>query len=350
MNLQKRITAFTKLGTYINNVLQETNREKNFPDFQKALIKAETENQWFTGENILFALRAIGNMLKQEELVQWTNNYPALQNRNSPLNVGAIMAGNIPLVSFHDFLCILISGHIAQLRLSSKDSVLLQFLASKLISFEPEFSEYIFFLDKPIKNPDAIIATGSNNSSRYFDFYFAQFPHIIRRNRNSVAVLDGSESHQQLELLADDIFCYFGLGCRNITKLFVPKNYNFSKMLQIFDESKYSKIALHSKYSNNFNYYKTIYMMNLIPILENSIIILKEDTLAQSPPAVLFYEYYTDIKIINQNLLLNQNNLQCIVSANSDIENALAFGTAQTPQLNEYADRIDTVKFLTELN
>jgi len=258
------------------------------------------------------------------------------------------MAGNIPLVAFHDWFCVLLSGNKFKGKLSSDDNLLLPFLSKVLITIEPYFENQIEFTEGQLKNMDAVIATGNNNSARYFEYYFSKLPHIIRKNRNSVAVLDGTEKSDELGLLGKDIFQYFGLGCRNVSKLFVPEKYKFDMFFESIIEFK--DIVMHNKYANNYEYNRTIYLMNSDKsLLDNNFLLLKADLSYSSPIGVLFYEFYSDINSLNAKLENEKEQIQCIVSKNNNVKNAIGFGKAQCPSLNDYADGIDTMKFLISL-
>ena len=255
------------------------------------------------------------------------------------------MAGNIPLVGFHDLLCIFISGHRQTIKPSSRDQVLIRALVERMAIRDAEISTLIAFADR-LNGCEAFIATGSNNSARYFDYYFAKYPHIIRRNRTSVAVLDGGETRQELEALADDVYQYFGLGCRNVTKLYVPENYDFIPLLKAFD--KYSYLADHHKYKNNYDYNLAVLILNKRQYMTNGSILLDEHPSLFSPISVLHYQYYrqgTDIKPA----LATDPDIQCIVGQGQNFASMVPFGKAQQPALDEYADGVDTLRFLRDL-
>jgi hypothetical protein len=309
------------------------------------LRKAEAENGWFTQENIRFALQSWKEALSEENLNEWVSNYN--MEETHPKTVAVIMAGNIPLVGFHDFLSVLITGNKVLAKLSSNDKTLLPFLAHQLIAIEPGFKDYIEFTEGRLENFDAVIATGSNNTSRYFDYYFGKYPNIIRKNRNSVAVLTGNETKTELTGLADDIFRYFGLGCRNVSKLYVPENYDFEKF---FDAMFTWKEIIHNhKYINNYDYNKAVYLMDSFPLLDNEFMILKEDTGFSSPISVVFYELYGSMEQVEKILSEEAENIQCVVSK-AGLPDEIFFGETQTPKLWDYADGVDTVNFLLKLH
>jgi hypothetical protein len=276
--------------------------------------------------------------LQKEKLEAWTRTY-FLDDNITPKNVGIVMAGNIPLVGFHDFLSVLISGHKQTIKLSSKDDVLLKHLINKLIEWQPSLQHLVVFADL-LKACDAYIATGSNNTARYFDYYFGRYPNIIRRNRTSVAIVTGKESDEQLSLLADDVHLYFGLGCRNVTKIYVPAGYNFVPMLNTF--KKYAYFSDHTKYRNNYDYNLALLIMNNVYYMTNESILLVENEQLFSPISQLNYSFYTDKSQLQQELEKNEN-IQCIVGDKID------FGKAQQPSLCDYADGIDTMQFLLSL-
>ena len=334
MNLQARIQAFTRLGKYLKkDIYNEALEELNL---------AKVLNPWFTEENISKALNAWSDQLKVDVLTAWLNPYK-LKEVSSPKKILIIMAGNIPLVGFHDFLTVLISGHKVVVKMSSTDNVLLKVLIEKLISIAPEFKNFIAFIDD-VKNRkfDAVIATGSDNSAQYFEYYFKCAKKIIRKNRRSVAVLDGAESNIEIKGLADDIFAYFGLGCRNVSKLFLPKGYDLNKLFEAF--FPYSHLIEHKKYGNNYDYNKAIFLMGSNKLIENGFLLMKEDKSLLSPVAMLYYEYYNDINNVEQFIQANADKLQCIVSKKD-----ISFGNTQKPNLWDYADGVDTVDFLREL-
>ena len=338
MQLEDRINAFSKLGSYIRELATE---KESVP----AIIeRAKQHNGWFTLNNIYFALNSWGNLLKEEHLVKWTQSYDL--SIAHPKWIGVVMAGNIPLVGFHDFVSVLISGHKIKAKLSSNDSILLPHLAEKLIAIEPAFQEHIQFSKNKLTDFDAVIATGSNNTARHFEHYFGKYPNIIRKNRNGIAVLTGKETENDLMALANDIFRYFGLGCRNVSKLFIPKVYDFDPFFNAMYSWK--ELINNDKYINNYDYNKAVYLMSNLPLLDNEFMLLKEDSYHASPISVVFYEYYNDLKQLQQRLKEDHQSIQCIVG-NAGIKDEIPFGTAQTPSLSQYADGVDTLSFLIDL-
>lgn len=352
MDLQQRINAFVKLGEFLNQFQQDgiTKNDKVeandlfFDGFKHQLKLAQEHNGWFTKQNIIFTLKNWSNALIDKNINQWLRKYNFKSINNQ--TVAIIMAGNIPLVGFHDFLCVLISGHKVLIKQSSNDKHLLPFLAKYLEVVEPNFKGKIKFTEEKLENFDAVIATGSDNTARYFEFYFKGKPSIIRKNRNSVAVLTGNETKEQLEALSDDIFRYYGLGCRNVSKFFVPKNYNFDVFFNAV--YKWHAIIHESKYANNYDYNKAVYLMSEFDMLENGFLMIKQDESYASPIATLFYEYYQDISELEQELDAEKDKIQCVV-ANGFSDNEIEFGKTQNPQLSDYADNVDTIAFLLKI-
>ena len=348
-DLRHRLDAFVKLGSFFKEYCKYAKNQTEIDDNQHAwLIKfdeilalAGHKNGWFTPENILFSLESWAELLTPPMLESWLTPYEV--DKNKPKSVALIMAGNIPLVGFHDFLSTVITGNKAIVKLSSNDKILLPFLAQYLIEMEPALKDQISFADGKLEDFDVVIATGSDNTSRYFEHYFGKKPNIIRRNRNSAAVLTGNETNEELTALGEDIFRYYGLGCRSVSKLFVPKNYNFDALFNAV--YPYSSIIDHHKYANNYDYNKAVYLMSLFKILENGFLMLKEDQNYASPIATVFYEFYDSLEDLKNRLSKEQDKIQCVV-ANSFMVDEVAFGQTQKPSLNDYADNIDTVDFL----
>ena len=333
MKLRKCIDAFSRLGEAIY---------KN-----KEILKSGNHNPWFTDENIDYSLNEISQSLSKENLEKWVSMYPDLQFSNESKRAGVITAGNIPLVGFHDFLSVLISGNKFVGKLSSKNDKLLPKIIDMLIDIEPEFKDYISITADRLKNFDAVIATGSNNSARYFEYYFGKYPHIIRKNRNSAAVLSGNETDEELRLLADDIFLYFGLGCRSVSKLFLPDGYDLDRIFR--NSLKHKDVIKHNKYANNYDYNRTIYLMNLTEFKDNGIMLMKEEISMGSPISVVYYENYSKIETVKQRLEIEKDKIQCVVAEDGLIKDAVSFGNSQKPKLWDYADNIDTVNFLMNL-
>ena len=352
MDLQQRINAFSKLGEFLSQFSNESFQENDditfndvfFDGFKQQIKLAETYNAWFSKENIIYSLKSWSKLLNYKTLNVWLEKYNF--NNVNQQNVAIIMAGNIPLVGFHDFISVLISGHKVLVKQSSNDKQLLPYLAKYLEHVEPEFKGKIEFTEGKLENFDAVIATGSNNTARYFEYYFKDKPSIIRKNRNSVAILSGTETEEQLKSLSEDIFRYYGLGCRNVSKLFVPKGYKFDA----FFESIYHwhPIINKAKYANNYDYNKAVYLMSEFDMLENGFFIIKEDQSYASPIATMFYEYYDSKEQLKIKLEKDKESIQCVVSDNI-IASEIAFGETQKPELWNYADEIDIIEFLATI-
>ncbi|MEQ3661080.1 MAG: acyl-CoA reductase [Flavobacterium sp.] len=345
--------CFVELSKFLSQFSLEKNEKKSevknnedyFEKFVSLIELSQSHNGWFTPEQVYFSINSWAEALKEENLNKWLDNYTFKENPNK--NIGLILAGNIPLVGFHDFLSVLISGNNVLVKTSSNDQHLIKFLANYLISIDERLKNRITFVEGKLEGFDAVIATGSNNTSRYFEYYFKDKPSIIRKNRNSVAVLNGNETTEDLENLGEDIFRYFGLGCRNVSKIFVPKGYDFKHFFEsIF---KYKDVIFYEKYANNYDYNKAVFLMSLYKLLDNEFLTLKEDTSYSSPISSVFYEFYDNINDIKTHLKKDADQIQCIVS-NDLIENSIAFGQTQKPQLWDYADNIDTLEFLNSLN
>lgn len=354
MNVSQRIEAFSTLGNFLHKYLANKNfspgdilNQNHGMRLTEAIQEAHARNQWFTIENISFAIDSIARNLNRQQLSAWTRMYPELDAEGKkPKTFAVIMAGNIPLVGFHDFLSVLISGNCIQAKVSSKDSVLLNIIAALLIEIQPEFAPFIQITDEKISDFDAVIATGSDNSSRYFNYYFRQYPALIRKNRTSVAILNGKETDEEMAALATDIFMYFGLGCRNISKLIVPEKYDFAPLFK--NSNAFSHIIHHNKYANNYEYNKAVYLVNNIPHLDNGYLMVKEDTQLFSPVGVVYYETYKDLKDATQQVSLLKDKIQCIVTKEKSVPEAIPFGSAQQPDLLDYADGADTLQFIID--
>lgn len=349
VKLESRIKAFVKLGDLLRQFIAYKKDSSEFNNIntpeisalEEAIYLAGQKNAWFTEEQVLYSLNSWGDLLTEAKLKQWLSDYDIESNKT--IMVALIMAGNIPLVGFHDFLSTLLTGNKAIVKLSSHDTILLPTIAEYLIQVEPDLGLQIDFVKDRLLNYDAVIATGSNNTSRYFEHYFGKKPNIIRRNRNSVAIISGKESDSDLALLGEDIFRYYGLGCRNVSKLYVPKGYVFNQFFENIET--YAYLKNQHKYVNNYDYNKAVYLMSEFPFLDNGFFILKEDGACASPIAVAFYEYYEDFELLIETLNNQQDQLQCILSMNPK-DKYLPFGSAQHPSLEDYADGIDTVEFL----
>ena len=345
--LQNRLKAFVKLGALFREFSALHEKGEVLPEgplfqkLQKAVELAGHRNGWFTREQILFSLKAWGDCLKEKALGSWIAPYELPDNGNQ--KVALILAGNIPLVGFHDLLSVITTGNTAMVKLSSNDNVLLPAVVDILDLLVPGMKEMVRFEEERLKGFDSVIATGSNNTARYFEYYFRSKPSIIRKNRNSVAVLTGREPGKTLEALGRDIFQYYGLGCRSVSKVFVPKGYSFDLL---FDGLQgFKNIIEEQKYQNNYDYNKAIYLMSEFDFLDNGFLTLKEDPGYASPIGTLFYEFYENKDSLKDKLKADEDQLQCIV-AEGFREDEVPFGQTQFPALSDYADGIDTVEFL----
>ena len=352
MLVKDRTRAFVQLGDFLSQFAPGKIEKKDeipyndlfFDAFKMQIKRAHEFNGWFTENNILYALNEWSKLLNYNDLNKWTSLYE-LEN-NSPKKVAIIMAGNIPLVGFHDFLSVLISGNNLIVKQSSNDKHILPLIVKYLEKIAPGFNNRIELTDKILKDFDAVIATGSNNTARYFEYYFGKHPNIIRQNRNSIAVISGEENENDLKNLGEDIFRYFGLGCRSVAKIFVPRGYDFDLLFRAIYPFK--NIIEYKKYENNYDYNKAVYLMSQFKIIENGFIMFKEDSSYASPIASLFYEYYEDLDSLKIKLEQDNESIQCIVG-NMQIENMVQFVETQKPQLSDYADGLDTLDFLQKL-
>jgi hypothetical protein len=336
MKLQERIEILVKVGEYISE--KGTSALKT--QWQQAKNNAFIKNPWFTPDNINKATHALAeNFLQVAQLHAWAAQY-AINDSVQPKKTGIIMAGNIPMVGFHDLLCVFASGHNALCKLSSKDDILIKDIVQRMAEWNPAVNDYIQFAER-LNGCDAYIATGSDNSARYFTYYFGKYPSIIRKNRTSVAVLSGKESSSELEALSDDIMTYFGLGCRNVTQIYVPKNYDFRPLLEAL--KKYDHCFHHSKYRNNYDYQLAIYIMNNMYYMTNDVVVLLEKDQPFSPIGTLHYTYYENETEVYPSLR-NNPSIQAIVG-----HQGIPFGQTQTPTLTDYADGVDVMEFLKKL-
>ncbi|MDY0089080.1 MAG: acyl-CoA reductase [Flavobacteriaceae bacterium] len=347
MVYNSNISAFVNLGRFLTwFVKSETSdKDNHFSNQLTELVEnLQHHNGWFTPEQVMFSLQQWAEALTEENINQWLSNYD-LSIKN-PKNIGLILAGNIPLVGFHDFVCVLLSGHNVLVKLSSDDNKLIKFMSDFLIHENPEFKNRIIFVEGKLENFDAVIATGSNNTSRYFEYYFREVPSVIRKNRNSVAILTGEETQEDLINLGEDIFRYFGLGCRNVSKLFVPEGYDFKNFFEAMYH--YRNLIEYEKYANNYDYNKAVYLMSRFNILDNGFMTIKEDIGYASPISSVFYEFYSTNESLKNRLTADKDLLQCVVS-NNFIEQSIAFGQTQKPKLWDYADGVDTIDFLSKI-
>lgn len=342
MTIDKRINAFCQLG---ERMIAESALDSNSAPIN-VIENAHIHNPWFTPVNVRNSINAIAKQWLNKVIIEeWLSRYSINKlNTQSPKTVGVIMAGNIPLVGFHDFMCVMISGNKFLGKFSSKDGNLMLTITQMLTEIEPEFSNYIEITDNQLKGFDAVIATGSDNSSRYFDYYFKNYPTIIRKHRNSIAIITGNETKSDFEQLSNDIFNYFGLGCRNVSKLLVPQGYNFTPMLDSF--IKWSHLINHNKYANNYEYNRAIYTMNQVMHLDTGYLLVTPSEVIESPVGVLFYQEYNTLKDAVEYINQNGERVQCIVGNAGTHPHAIPFGTTQSPRIIDYADGVDTVEFL----
>ena len=340
MNINERTELISEIGKFLKNYLDEkydNKKDNNLIEFEKVIKKAQSNNSWFTDENIKINLTYWSKKLIKTNLNQWLSKYNLKDT--SRKNIAIIMAGNIPLVGFHDFICVFLAGHNSIIKLSSNDKYLIPFLLN-LVKFP---SDRVVYLDGMLTEYDAVIATGSDNTSRYFEYYFKNKQSIIRKNRNSIAILDGNETDEELKSLSHDILTYFGLGCRSVSKLYVPKGYNFDSFFNsIF---AYKDLINNHKYANNYDYNKAIYLMSEYKFLDNGFFMIKEGNEMHSPISTINYEYYDNISHLSEKIKQQEENIQCVVS-NIKFEGRIDFGETQNPSLNQYADNIDVMNFL----
>lgn len=336
LTAEKLIIAFHKLSDFLKQPGAE---------FNSIIDSAPNYNAWFQTEEVWRSLSSIQEMLEISALEAWFKN---INVTSAPKKIGLILAGNIPLVGFHDILSVLATGNTAVIKLSSSDNQLLPVLLKQLVTFEPLLAERIIYAER-LKDFDAIIATGSNNTSRYFEYYFGKVPNIIRKNRNSIAVLDGKETAEEIKLLGHDIFDYFGLGCRNVSKIYLPEGYEISNFFEPLEQ--FQPIINHFKYNNNYDYNKSIYLVNTVQHFDNGFLLLKEDEGLSSPLAVLYFEYYQSLEQLTEKLTVMQHDIQCAVT-HTELKldtGIVAFGQSQHPALWDYADNVDTIAFLNKL-
>ena len=331
MNLQERIDAFDFLGEYLRNdkgLLESINE-----------FELKSSNVWFTYENVIYSLEYWGNVLNKNSLNNWISSYESNSNRISVL---VIMAGNIPLVGFHDLLSVLITGNDLIVKMSSSDNILPRLLLNKLIQINKEFDKVIHFTDCIDScNPESVIATGGSVSANFFNYRYRSVNRVVRSSRSSVAILRGDETEGDLIALADDVFSYFGLGCRSVSKIFLPVGFDVGLLMEVF--SRHKSLNRHEKYMNNYNYYKSIYILQDDAFFDNGVCIMKKDDGFFSPVAVVYYDFYDDIQLVYNYISANSDKIQCVVS-----KEHLPFGSAQSPSLSDYADNIDIIDFLVK--
>jgi hypothetical protein len=350
MTLETKKSVFVELGKFLSQFSEGASAQKSdvlyndifFDDFENLISLSQSHNGWYTPEQVYFSIQSWAEALTTENIDKWLSAYK-IDQKGDAKTVALILAGNIPLVGFHDFLSVLITGNKALIKTSSNDQHLLPFLAKYLIAVDGNLKDSITFVEGKLENFDAVIATGSNNTARYFEYYFKDKPSIIRKNRNSAAILTGKETTEELEALGEDIFRYFGLGCRNVSKLFIPKEYSFDTFFQAM--FKYQDVIHYEKYANNYDYNKAVFLMSNFKLLDNGFLTLKEDSSYASPISSVFYEYYESLEELKKRLQDDTDQIQCIVSNNITAD-SIAFGETQKPQLWDYADNVDTITFL----
>jgi hypothetical protein len=343
--LQQRITAFVQLGKVFHALGNDLPwpgfdcglTEEEYQSAQEVVLSQPSYNGWFTVENTRMSLRNWSESLQENTIQDWLNDYEL--SHVQPQTIAIICAGNIPMVGFHDILCVLITGHKALIKLSSDDARLIPLALYLIMKWEPAMKEQIQWAEGKLENFDRIIATGSDNTSRYFHAYFDKYPNIIRHSRTSVAVLDGSESEEELNLLGHDIFDYFGLGCRNVCKIYIPNGYDLNRVIAALLPFQY--VSKHNKYANNYDYNKAVWLLNQEDLLENGFMLFKQDVSLVAPTASLFYEYYDEKETLLEMLKASSDKIQCIVG-----KGHIPFGQAQCPTLRDYADNIDVMTFL----
>lgn len=340
MNSDKRIASFADAGKELAHFIAG-------PQGEECIRLAGIENPWFTAGFVLKAVSAWVDLLDRQKLTDWLAPYSTrIDHAGTPKTIGVVMAGNIPMAGFHDMLSVLLSGNRLLAKLSSQDRQLLPAIASLLVAIDPGWKPMISFTEGRLSGFDAMIATGSNNSSRYFEYYFGRVPNIIRKNRNSVAILTGDESDTELEAMADDLFLYFGRGCRSVSKLFLPDGYDLEQLIRPFN--RYNGFYNHHKYRNNYDYNKSILLLNKTSFFDGGFYLMVPSSTALSPVSVIHYEYYEEILQVNAMLEKEKEGLQCVVGRNAGNSGRIPFGKAQFPGLSDYADGIDTLDFLAE--
>lgn len=341
MKTEKQISGLAKIGCFFNNFLNKGAESYNDDEqlFYDILRKSELENPWFTLDNQKFALKQWVELLNSYKISSWLKEYSIT---DKPKKVGLVLAGNIPLVGFHDVICVVLSGNIPVLKLSSKDRQVLPFILKKWNEFSD--GQVVYEIVDKIQHYDAVIATGSNNTARYLEYYFKDTLSIIRKNRTSIAILTGDESDVELQKLSEDIFRYFGLGCRNVTRLFIPRDFPLDRLFENF--MKFKEVINHHSYANNYDYNKAIFLLNQDKFWDNNFVMLKEDFQLFSPLSVLNFSRYDTLDEVRSYLDENSENIQCVVAKAELMLNSVNFGEAQSPSLDAYADNVDTMRFL----
>lgn len=351
MGSEQQVAALAQLGTILGLLGRSENwpghscglNEAEYEELNRAIALAHQQNNWFTETNVRHALGAWAVALSGPALRDWLNNYPDLgRPQKRQCTVGLVLAGNLPLVGWHDVLCVLLSGYKAKIKCSSQDQVLLPALITALDRLLPGSADVLEVPQGKLDKIDAVIATGSNNTSRYFEYYFKHIPRIVRKSRTSVAILDGKETTEELTALGEDIFRYFGMGCRNVSKLYLPSDYDLDRVFNAIFPWK--DIVNHNKYANNYDYQRALWMLDQVAILENGFVLLKEDTALASPIGAIYYEHYQDLSTVEEQIAEQVDQIQCVVG-----HGHVPFGQSQFPALNDYADGADTMEFLLDL-
>ncbi|GAB3825246.1 acyl-CoA reductase [Hymenobacter jeollabukensis] len=337
MTHAERLAAFIRLGQRLRTLSDD--------ELYSLAARARNHNPWFDEANVRAAFLGVAHLLDAELLTAWAAQYPP-EPQAEPRRVGVVMAGNIPLVGFHDMLCVLLSGHILLAKLSSDDNILLRWVGQQLLDIEPRFEAQLRFVDM-LREADAFIATGSDNTARYFEYYFSKKPHLIRRNRSSIGVLAGLEPREELAQFGPDVFRYYGLGCRNVAKLLVPVGYDFTPFLDSMQS--WEAVDNHNRYHNNYDYQKSLLLVNRVPHLDNGFLLLTESMQLVSPISVLHFSEYQDEQDLRQQLADVADKTQVVVSVNGWYPGSVPAGQAQQPGVNEYADGVDTMAFLASL-
>lgn len=340
MDTEKQISGLIKAFQEIQNLLHKAASEPTLQEeFQTVLTRAQQENPWFTQENLKFALEQWAQLLTRENIKAWLSNYRIAK---IPKKVGLILAGNIPIVGFHDVLSVILSGNIPMIKMSSKDRLLLPFILKQWSLYSEGNIKYE--LVEKLQDYDAVIATGSNNTARYLEYYFKDTQHIIRKNRTSVAVLTGDETDEELKSLGEDVFRYFGMGCRNVTQLLIPEDFPLDRIFENF--TAFGDVINHNSYANNYDYHKAIYLLNQEKFWDNNVVMMKEETQLFSPLSVLFFSRYNNQQEVHDFLEQNTENIQCVVAKPELGMESVYFGETQKPSITDYADNIDTMRFL----
>lgn len=342
MTLEERTGAFVDLGILIHDALSGSPATASSKRLGELITLQRLHNKWFTPVNVRMALEAVGKMLVREKMDQWLSSYTIPEINHTPVTVALVMAGNVPLVGFHDLMAVLVTGNRALVKTSSKDPELIREISGILTGLNTGFSDLIGFTDGYLKDYDAVIATGSDNSARYFEYNFGSNHHLFRKNRTSISIVDSGITPEEISSLGRDIFSYFGLGCRNISKIFIPRDFDLSRLIPVWQG--YSHLNDHPSWKNNYIYNRAIFMVNGEQFTDGGFFLLKEDKKLVSPPSVVYYQHYDRAVDIEKIVSLHSGKIQCITG-----KGYIAFGDAQQPDPWDYADNVDTIKFLLSL-